>query len=187
MLVPGIPGKAEAAHHLQTNTAACSHPQRSRRMKGNDQKGRSDGNSSGSHKIFPLVEQRLMGTASCGAGSRDDGESWANARAKQQEGEETPLPATPMALPHVTPVHRDPFDLRAPQQAAIPIDREDCNLIFYHVKYKYTYTNTHHTGMDVKKSALTGILYGISAAQTSLVLTPMRMGHEGSETQRKAL
>lgn len=70
-----------------------------------------------------------MGTASHSTESRDDGESWANARVKQQEDEETPLPATPMALPCVTPVHRDPFSPRAPQQAAILTDGEDCSLV----------------------------------------------------------
>lgn len=143
MLVPAISDEAEAAHHLRTNPAACSHPQHSRGMKGNDQKGRSDRSSSGSHKIFPLVEQRLMGTSSCGAESRDDGESQANARAKQHEGEEMPLPE---ALPCVTPMHRDPFDPRAPQQAAILRDGEDA---IWFVN-KYAHKNTHHTSMDVK-------------------------------------
>jgi len=92
-----------------------------------------------------------------------------------------------MALPRVTPTHRDPSDSRAPQQAAVPTDREDCNLACDHVKYKYVYTNTCHTGTDVKKSAFTGTSYGTSTIQTSLALTPMQLGHEASETQRDAV
>ena len=180
MLVPAISGEAGAAHHLRTNPAACSHPQRSRGMKGNDQKGRSDRSSSGSHKIFPLVGQRLMSTSSCGAESRGDGESQANARAKQREGEEMPRPE---ALLCVTPMHRDPFNPRAPQQAAILRDGEDCNLVCEQIRtYKYA---SHQHGC--KNSACTGILYGTSAAQTSPALTPTQMGHEGPETQGIAL
>lgn len=98
-----------------------------------------------------------------------------------------PLPATPMALPRITPLHRDPFDPRAPQQAATPTGGEGCSLVCDHARYKYAYRNMCHSSMDVKKSGLTGPPYGTSTTQTSLVLTPMRMGHRGSEMQRKAL
>lgn len=83
------------------------------------------------------MKQRLTGAASSSAEGRNDGESWAKARAKQQEAEELPLPAMPMAHSHVTPVHQDPSDPRAPQQVVILRDGKDCGLVCECVKYKH--------------------------------------------------
>lgn len=57
-----------------------------------------------------------------------------------------------MAHCHVTPVHRDPSDPRAPQQVEILRDGKDCSLVCERVKYKHKQTNTNgcYTGMDVK-------------------------------------
>lgn len=76
---------------------------------------------------------------------------------------------------------RHPFDPRAPRQAAIPRDREDCNMVCEHAKYKHAFTNTHHMGTRVKNQHLQENLHSASAAHASPALTTMQMGHEGAE------